>query len=268
MSLKTNLALVLIVFIFISTNSIAAEDNKKIHIMTVVIVQQDNFLQKLLQPFLSSHGLVAEYTMGHHSEVAQAAGRHEIDLAITHTKVREMQKLEKEGLLMPRQALFSNPTAFLGPAGDPAHIRGLTDPVAAVKNILDGGFCFIINTHERLEKLQDDLLPGNVSTRDCIIRDDGNINMTAIDVAFERNGYTMWGLHPYASKSENRLEPVVMADERLLQEMSGWVVKGSAVEKEASELLDYLASKEVKNRIRNFHLHNYGDIQAWWPASN
>ena len=131
---------------------------KTIRIMTVVICQQENFLQYLLEPYLSGKNIKIVYRQGHHTEVAKAVKNGEVDFVITHKKVKLLQKLESDGLLKKGHLLFANPMAFLGPKGDPAGIKGLDDPVQAVRNIQEKGYCFVINNHDRLARIQKHLL--------------------------------------------------------------------------------------------------------------
>lgn len=236
--------------------------------MTVVICQQDNFLQYLLEPYLSGKNIKIEYRKGHHSEVARAVVNKEVDFVITHKKVKALQKLEAEGRLGKGRTLFANPMVFLGPKGDPAGIKGLSDPVLAVRKILESEYCFVVNNHGRLKMIQEKLLEQSQVKGGCVIRNEENEKLTAMDVAFKKNAYTLWGLHPYAQKSENRLEAILIPDKSLLESMNGWVVSGTDVGNDAKELLNYLDSEEVEKKISEFRLAGYKDIQAWWPVDN
>ena len=255
--------------LFLLTSTVQAENEtsvaKIIRIMTVVICQQDNFIQYVLEPYLSEHNIKIEYRQGHHSEVAKAAANKEVDFVITHTKVKALQKMEQKGLLEKGHHLFSNPMAFLGPKNDPAHISGMQNPVQAIKKILESDYCFVINGHERLAKIQKKLIKQSAVTGACVIESEKQ-NEAVLDEAFEKNAYTLWGLHPYAKKGKGKLTPIVIPDEVLLSDMTGWVVKGTGREKEASELLNYLNTEQARKRITEFRLNNYDDIQAWWPA--
>lgn len=234
----------------------------------MVIVQQDNFLQNILRTYLENRNLDVVYTMGHHRKVANAVKNGQVDLVIAHAKVKQLQKLESSGRLLTGKYLFANPTAFLGPKGDPAGISGLADPVEAISKIAGSGHCFVINGHERIAKLQEELLQQANLTTACVLKDDQYEKLSAMDIAYEKHAYTMWGLHPYAAKAEDRLEPVVIPDVRLRQAMKGWVVKGSAVEKPAEEILEYLTSDAAREKMKQFRLNKYKNIQAWWPVEN
>lgn len=261
-----------LVFLLLPGNAGAAQQQDTttpitIRIMTVVICQQDGFLQNLLEPYLSGRNIRIEYSQGHHSEVARAVTEGRIDLAITHTKVQAMHKLEKNGYLEKGRKIFANAMAFLGPTGDPAGITGMHDPVLAVKKIQETGHCFVINGHDRLAKIQEKLLELAGISNSCVIRDEETENLSAVESAVENNAYTLWGLHPYARKGENKLQPVIIPHDMLLEDMSGWAVSGSPVKNEVIDLINYLKSSEAEKRIREFRLDKYKDLQAWWPAS-
>ena len=263
---KVALLIALLFFINAVHSETENPSEKIIRIMTVVICQQDGFLQYVLEPYLLEKNIKVEYRQGHHSEVAKTVKNKEVDFVITHTKVKALQKMERKGLLNKGRELFSNPMAFLGPKDDPAKINGMHDPVQAIKKILESDHCFIINGHPRLAKIQKELIKQTGTTESCVIHSDKQ-NEDILDDVFEKNSYTLWGLHPYAKKGNDKLMPIVIPNEVLLSNMTGWVVKGSDKKQDASELLNYLVSEQAKKRITEFRLKKYDNIQAWWPVN-
>ncbi|MGH8120456.1 MAG: hypothetical protein ACRESK_07570 [Gammaproteobacteria bacterium] len=245
------------------SESVAGKDVITLRIMTVVICQQGGFLQYLLEPYLAGKKLRVEYSQGHHREVAAAVKRGEVDIAITHTKVKTMQELAATGRLINGRTIFANPKAFLGPRGDPASIGELQDGAMAMQRIQERGFCYVINPHGEMENLQEQLLAAGTATRHCVINDVNNVK-EALHTAFEQGGYTMWGLHPYLEKGDGKLEPIVIPDPRLQQNLAAWVVQGSGVEKEARELVYYLAGDDAKAAYLKFRFPGYDGIQPWW----
>ena len=241
-----------------------AHNNKTIRIMTVVICQQGGFLSYLLEPYLHDRNITIEYSQGHHSEVAAAVQRSTVDIAITHTKVRAMQKLAGEGVLIDGRLVFANPKALLGPIGDPAQLTGIVDADLAMKRIQEKGYCYVVNPHGRMEMLQKQLLE-NTGLHGMCIDDAAGNTKEALRGAFEKGAYTMWGLHPFLEKSDLAMQPVVIPDRRLLEEMGAWVVKGSPVEAEARDLVGYLASDQAKKRLQEFRFSGHETLQPWWP---
>lgn len=267
--MKAFIKIVLLISLSLSINIVHSEtenpSEKIIRIMTVVICQQDDFLQTILEPYLTKNNIKVEYRQGHHSEVAKAANNKEVDFVITHTKVKSLQKMQSKGLLNKGQELFANPMAFLGPKNDPANISGMQDPVQAIKKVLESDRCFIINGHKRLAKIQKELIKKSGVTESCVIQSDKQ-NEDVLDDVFKKNAYTLWGLHPYAKKGNDKLIPIIIPDEVLLANMTGWTIKGTDGEQNASELLNYLISEQAKKRITEFRLKKYRNIQAWWPT--
>jgi tungstate transport system substrate-binding protein len=238
-----------------------------LRVMTVVICQQDGFLPWLLEPFLESEGIRIEYRQGHHSEVARAAAHGEADLVIAHTKVAALRTLAEQGVLRPGRVVFANPMAFLAPPDDPAGIAGLSDPVQAVRQIQERGFCFLVNDQGRLARLQRTFIEASTPATRCVIDDPQNAKLAALTAASERGAYSMWGLHPYARKASVALEPIVIPDPRLLQGLSAYVVAGAEAQSRAAALVDYLASTAAQRRLTGFRLANYPQVQPWWPAA-
>lgn len=163
--------------------------------------------------------------------------------------------------------MFANPKAFLGPKGDPAKIEGLQDAVLAMQQIQDGGYCYVINPHGEMEILQNGLLDMTNSVRRCVLNDVQD-TQAALDTAFEKGAYTMWGLHPYIAEGNDNLQPIVIPDDRLLQNLSAWVVAGSDMEAEAGNLVNNLASEDAKIRITKFRFPGYKDIPPWRPTKS
>lgn len=238
-------------------------DPRPLRIMSVVIVQQDGFLQYLLEPYLKEHPIEIDYRTGHHRDVVQAVRNHEVDLVFVHTKINAMHKLESEGLLAPGTAIIANPKAFLGPKGDPAKLNGVTDPLTAMQQIQASGHCFVINPHGPLEVLQRSYLAE--LNNPCVIETATNTD-EALDAAATNRGFTLWGLHPYLAKGAGRLEPHVTGHPDLLQNIGVWVVRGTPAEPAAQGMADYLKSDPIKARIRDFRLINFPDDRAWFEA--
>ncbi len=265
---KIQLILFFCVVIFCAgcTKRIADHDAKTIKILSVVIVQQDGFLQYVLEPYLNRQNLTVEFSTGHHSAVASAADAQTIDIAITHIKVKELQALESKGKLSHRKLLFANPMAFIGPAGDPAHLTGMLNADKAVHKLFDNQHCFVINPHKRLRKIQFSLLPSNTKNLpECVMTNAKN-TMDALAMSEQNNAYTLWGLHPFIAKTKGlSLQPVVVPDPILLENIAGWVIKDSKIKKEAEDLLNYLASDEAQQRLVQFRLKGHEHIQPWWP---
>lgn len=263
-------ALVLAVFFAYSVAASAAAQStseqdvapKKLRIMSVVIVQQEGFLAYLLEPYLAATDVEVTFSQGHHSEVAKAVSEGRIDLAITHSKVKALQKLEKQGVLHPQRVLFANPMAFLGPRNDPAGIAQETDPLSAFKKIQRSGYCFVVNRHHRMQVIQQAWLKAADMEAPCLI-EPGNEDF--LQVASREQAYTLWSLHPYARKPLPELSPVVLGHPSLLENLSGWAVKGSPAEREALHLLDYLGRETARQRMEAFRLGDFPDQQPWWP---
>jgi hypothetical protein len=135
--------------------------------------------------------------------------------------------------------------------------------VQSIKKILKSDHCFIVNGHPRIAEIQNELIKQTGITESCVIQSEKQ-NEDILDDVFEKNAYTLWGLHPYAKKGKGKLTPVVIPNEVLLSNMTGRVVKGADEEENAGELLNYLVSEQAKKRITEFRLKNYDNIQAWW----
>lgn len=237
-----------------------------IRIMTVVICQQDGFLSYVLEPYLRDKNLTIEYSKGHNREVARAAQNSQADIVMAHTKVKPMQKLAGRGVISDGMVLFANAKVFLGPQGDPAGIAGLRDGNAAMEQIQNAGYCFLVNPHGGLEKLQRAMIKQARPDKHCIL-EGASDTVNALDMANAQNAYTLWALHPYADRGQGRLQPVVIPDQRLVADMGIWLVADSPVAEQARDILAYLAGDDANARITAFRLKAYPEVRPWWPAT-
>jgi len=241
--------------------------SEPLHALVVKIVDQDHFLEWLLQDAVK-RGEIAPLgiTTTHVRDLRTHLRAQPYDLVIAHIHARPAQKLAAEGILARPVKVFANAHAIIGPDADPAAVAGARDFAAAIARIAEHKACWIVNHHGGLEALQDSFLGGAGRPR-CFIDDSDNVGPLAIAVASARAGYTVWGYHPFMRLNAAGMRGFAFGDQFLLQPLNAWVVTGSGRETEASALVDRLLSAEVQQRISSFRLDGGPDTQVWWPAA-
>jgi tungstate transport system substrate-binding protein len=207
--------------------------------------------------------------------VARAGGA---DLVIAHYGHQGTEAFIADGLgRWPRMA-FANQAVLVGPASDPAGIRGLSDAADAISRIARRGGEFLVNNAPTERYLADVLWrtagsPAKSGWQvDLQLRD-----QAAIETAAQRGAYTVWGLVPFVRLQQMRaeqgrplgLEPLVMADSLFQRVMVSIVVNAARIagvdQAGALAFERFLLDPSTQSRMRAFRHHGL-TAQTWWPA--
>jgi tungstate transport system substrate-binding protein len=208
-------------------------------------------------------------------DVARAGGA---DLVIAHYGHQGTEAFIADGLgRWPRMA-FANQAVLVGPASDPAGIRGLSDAADAISRIARRGGEFLVNNAPTERYLADVLWrtagsPAKSGWQvDLQLRD-----QAAIETAAQRGAYTVWGLVPFVRLQQMRaeqgrplgLEPLVMADSLFQRVMVSIVVNAARIagvdQAGALAFERFLLDPSTQSRMRAFRHHGL-TAQTWWPA--
>jgi tungstate transport system substrate-binding protein len=120
----------------------SAPDSKTIILATTTSTQDSGLLDVLVPRFEKASGFTVK-TISVGSGQALALGRRgEADVLLVHSPADE-KKLVDEGLGVNRRLVMHNDFVLVGPAADPARIRGGTSSSEAVKKIAAAGALFL-----------------------------------------------------------------------------------------------------------------------------
>ncbi len=115
---------------------------KTVILATTTSTQDSGLLDALLPVFEKQTGFVVK-TISVGSGQAIAMGRKgEADVLLVHSPADE-QKIVEEGFTASRRLVMHNDFVLVGPAADPARIRGATSSKEAAKRIADAGALFV-----------------------------------------------------------------------------------------------------------------------------
>lgn len=227
-----------------------------IRVASVPTAVEGNLLPTLLGAFQQDSPYEVE--LSSHEDVYELARTGHVDLAISHYGHRGAEGFVMGGLGEWPRTLFSNQMALLGPAADPAKIRGLEDAGDAFRRIAAAKAPFVVNHIDGVRYLTEVLWhSAGRPDRGGWYFDEGMRKGDAVRHAAERGAYTFWGLTPFLRlQSEGRvdLEPLVLNDPLLQRMLVSIVVKpapGIAVnDAGARALQSYLLSPATQARIR------------------
>lgn len=231
----------------------------------------DDVIRPLMPDFQkqSGRGVEIVYTGNDPFAVARAG---KADLVIAHYGHEGVEPFVGGGYGLWPHPVFANAMALLGPPGDPARIRGLTDATEAFRRIAQTKSLFVINGSAGAKYLGDILwahagiAPGGDWYLDAKVQ-----GPRAVHLAAEKGGYTLFGIPPFLRlKRQARidLEPLVI--DPLFQRIMVAIVvnpkQTSHVNADGARAFEqFLLSPAAQARIRSFRYADFGQ-QAWWPA--
>ncbi len=241
-----------------------------------VVITPDVLLEHLIAVFERSTGYRVTLQITELAFDVARAGQ--ADLVIAHYGHQGTEAFMTEGLGRWPRMVFSNQAVLIGPAHDPAGIRGSTNAADAIRRISERGAEFFVNNAPTERYLADVLWRAAGSPAksgwqvDLQLRD-----QAAIEMAAQRGAYTAWGLVPFVRLLEERrlqgrplgMEALVVNDPLLPRIMVSIVVNPSRIagvdEAGARGFERFLLDPSTQAMIRNFRHHGLAG-QTWWPA--
>ena len=229
------------------------------------------FMDDLIADFKATGG--GEVSVYGGNDVFEKARAGEADLVIAHWGKSEVERFVLDGFGSWPRMVFSNQMAIVGPASDPAGIRGLKSAAEAFKKIAAAKALFAVNALPGVTYASDVLwLMAGSPAKGGWVLDPGIAKGQAMRFAEEKGAYTIWGALPFLRFKENNastMELMVTADPLLQRVMAAIVVRSDKVSgvnpKAAEAFVAYLISPRGQARISAFRSHGV-DAQLWWPA--
>ena len=246
-------------------------------VLRIAVVNTPDILLESLIPVFE-RGTGYRVTMQVTENVFDLARAGQVDMVIAHYGHAGTEAFMAEGLGRWPRMVFSNQAVLIGPAADPAGIRGLTDAAEAMRLIAQRGGEFFVNNAPTERYLADVLWRAAGSPAksgwqvDLQLRD-----QTAIETAATRGAYSLWGLVPFLRLQQQRQQQqrplgmqALVTDEVLFQRiMVSIVVNPSRVtgidEQGARGFERFLLDPSTQALIRSFR-HDGLTRQTWWPA--
>ncbi len=131
----------MIVVIFFMSGGAQAEE-KILKMSTTTSTQASGLLDVLLPELEKDTGIQVKVIAKGTGAAIRDGMDGNVDVIFVHAKARE-EKFIKDGYGTKRYAVMHNDFVILGPADDPAKIKGMTNAPAALKQIADANALFI-----------------------------------------------------------------------------------------------------------------------------
>ena len=243
----------------------AAPKQKNIILATTTSTQDTGLLDVLIPIFEKKTGYFVK-TIAVGSGQAMAMGQKgEADVLLVHSPDAE-KKFVADGFGINRQLVMHNDFIIVGPAADPAKIKGTKSSAEALKLIANANALFISRgdnsgTHAKEKTLwkKADVTPVGQKW----YQETGSGMGQTLNVAAEKKGYTLTDRGTYLSLKKNLgLDTLVEGDSALLNiyhvievNVDKWPKVNVAG---AKTFADFMVSKNTQKIIKTFGVDKYG----------
>ncbi|HDH96442.1 MAG TPA: tungsten ABC transporter substrate-binding protein [Proteobacteria bacterium] len=255
----------IVALVLICSAGAAKAEGKSMILATTTSTYDTGLLDELLPLFEKRYGIsVKVIAVG--TGQALALGRSgNADALLVHAPAAE-EAFMAQGHGSERLAVMHNDFLIVGPASDPAGIRGMKDAVRALAKIAESKALFISRgddsgTHKRERALWK--RAGTEPSGDWYI-ECGQGMAATLRIAYQKNGYTLTDRGTYLSQRKVvKLEPMVEGDPALVNPYHIIVVSKKRHPKVKAEharlFARFLVDPETQRFIGSFGIKEYGE---------
>ena len=252
------------IMVLLGASALQAQE-KTIILATTTSTQDSGLLDVLVPAFEKKTGYFVK-TISVGSGQAMAMGQKgEADVLLVHSPAAEKQFMA-DGLGVERRLVMHNDFIILGPAEDPAKIKGMKSAPEAFKKIAAAGSLFLSRgdnsgTHAKEKAVCKDA--GVAYEGEKWYQQTGLGMGQTLNVANEKKGYVLADRGTYLALAKNlKLDLLVQGDAVLLNiyhvievNPSKWPKVNS---KGAKAFADFMVSKETQDTIKTFGVDKFG----------
>jgi tungstate transport system substrate-binding protein len=260
--LKKRCILLLILIVLTSCNSVP--QNKNVLLVSTTSTQDSGLLDVLLPAFTEKTGYTMQLVATGSGQALKLGEQGNADIILLHSPAAEKEFVAK-GFGIDRRLVMHNDFVIVGPASDPAEIRGAT-PVEALKKIFDSGSTFVSRGDDSGTHVKELALWKNAGlesrAQDWYL-ETGQGQGATLSIASEKGGYALTDRGTFlAYKSNVDLEILVEGDPFLLNVYHVITVNPEKFPKTnvegAKALADFITSAEGQKIIAEFGVDKYG----------
>lgn len=256
--------LLLLVLLFLLTSCRSAAPNKELLLVSTTSTQDSGLLDVLLPAFTTKTGYQVQLVATGSGQAIKIAEQGNADVILLHSPAAE-KEFVAQGFGIDRRLVMHNDFVLVGPASDPADIRGI-DPVDAMKKIFDSGTTFVSRGDQSGTHVKELALwkkAGLDPTGKDWYIETGQGQGATLSIASEKGGYALTDRGTFlAYRSNVALEILVEGDPFLLNVYHVITVNPSKFPNTnvaaAKAFADFITSEEGQKIIANFGADQYG----------
>ena len=255
-------------------NSLSNADQQPARVRLAIVHVPDDVLRPLLPLFNKQHKFEAVIVYAGNDPFAVARAGN-ADLVISHFGHDGVEPFVTERVGLWPKAVFANQMALIGPASDPAGVRGARTLAEAFRRIAATKSGYVANASAGARYLEEVAISSS-DVRLTPLPSNGLENQAAVRFAGDRGAYVLWGVPPFlrwkrqqSIEQSTDLEPLVVDDPLLQRMMVAIVVNPASVKNvnagAARDFQEFLLSSAIQARVAAFRYPDFNQ-QVWWPA--
>lgn len=255
------------------SGAVLAED-PSIVVASTTSTQDSGLFGHLLPAFKARTGITVKVVAQGTGQALDTGRRGDADVVFVHAKAAE-QKFLAEGFGVKRYAVMYNDFVLIGPAADPAGVKGTKDIVAALTAIKNKQAPFVSRgdrsgTHQAEQKLWEVAGIDIAKEKSPWYREIGQGMGATLNTAGAMGGYTLSDRGTWISfKNKADLGVAVEGDRRLFNQYGIMLVnpdKHPSVKKELGQrFIDWLVSSEGQRAIASYKIDGQ---QLFYPNAD
>jgi tungstate transport system substrate-binding protein len=247
-----------LLLLMILPSGVDAAEQTRLRLATTTSTENSGLLAELIPPYENERGVKIDVIAVGTGKAIKLGMAGDVDVVLVHARSKE-DKFVDEGYGVDRRDVMYNDFVLLGPASDPADIRGLADVTDAMARVAVTKSTFVSRgddsgTHSKEISLWNE---AGVMPEGAWYLEAGRGMGEVIVMATERGGYTLSDRGTYiAFGNKTDLVALVSGDERLFNPYGAIMVNPErhphVNEALGRDFLDYLVSDQAKGLITGF----------------
>jgi tungstate transport system substrate-binding protein len=238
-----------------------AADNGRMILATTTSTQDSGLLDDLVPRFEEDSGCSVKTVAVGSGEALELGERGDADVLLVHSPAAEEEYMQG-GHGTSREAVMHNDFVVVGPADDPAKIKGVSSAAEAFTRIAEAEAPFASRADE-----------SGTHTKELSIWESAGIEPAGswyietgqgmgetLTIASQKQAYTLSDRGTYLATKNLDLELLVEGGKDLLNSYHVIVVKGEGVNREcAQRFSEWITSPDVQREIGRFGVKRYGE---------